>query len=196
MQIQQINKKKIQRKELLTQRRALSLAQKKRYSEIITTKILNLPEYQKADLCFMYASMPDEFQTRELLENALKAGKRVCLPYITNKDEKIMQATLINSLEELVEGTYGILTVDEKNIHIVNPEMIDLVLVPAVGFDRQGYRLGMGGGYYDRYIVKSTKAKLVGAIYHCQLVDKVVKDEHDIKVDILLTEQEDINIAR
>lgn len=196
MQTQLINKKKIQRKELLNQRRALSLEQKERYSEIITEKILNLPEYQEANLCFMYASMSDEFQTKELLKKALKAGKRVCLPYITNKNEKLMQATMINSVEELVKGAYGILTVAEENIRIIDPKEIDFVLVPAVGFDHKGYRLGMGGGYYDRYLIKATKAKLIGAVYSCQVVEAVVKDKHDIKVDILLTEKESINIAK
>lgn len=189
MQIQQINKK-IQRKELLAKRRALSLAQKLDYSAKITEKILALPEYQKAKVCFMYAAMPDEYQTRELVENALKAGKRVCLPYIANKTDKIMQATELFSWSDLVEGTYGILSIPEDKLYFIAPEDIDLVIVPAVGFDKAGYRLGMGGGYYDRYLAKAKTAQLVAGVYNCQIVDQIVKDEHDAQVDIIVTEQE------
>ena len=71
---------------------------------------------------------------------------------------KIMQATLIKSLDELVVGAYNILTVKKKS-KIVKPQDIDFILVPAVGLDKKGYRLGMGGGYYDRYLVKAINAK-------------------------------------
>lgn len=188
MLTQLANKKKVQRKELLHKRRALTLEQKREYSKQITQKIVELAEYKNADICFMYASMPDEFQTKELIINALKAGKHICLPYITDKNMKIMQATLINSLDELIRGEYGILTVSKENLNIVKPQDIDFLLVPAVGLDKKGYRLGMGGGYYDRYLVQAIKAKKIAAIYDCQLVDEVIKDDYDVKVDMILTE--------
>ena len=97
--------------------------------------------------------MPDEFQTKELIVNALKqANKFACLILLIKYE--IMQATLIKSLDELVVGAYNILTVKEENLRIVKPQDIDFILVPAVGLDKKGYRLGMGGGYYDRYLVK------------------------------------------
>lgn len=190
MLTQLANKKKVQRKELLQKRRALTLEQKKEHSKQITQKVVELAEYKNADICFMYASMPDEFQTKELITNALKAGKRICLPYITDKNMKIMQATLINSLDELIVGEYNILTVKKENLNIVKPQDLDFVLVPAVGFDKNGYRLGMGGGYYDRYLTKAIKAKKIAAVYSCQLVDEIAKDDYDAKVDIILTEND------
>lgn len=159
MLTQLTNNKKVQRKELLAKRRALTLIQKNEYSAVITKKIVELEEYKNSQICFLYASMPDEFQTKELIVNALKAGKQICLPYITDKNMKIMQATLIKSLDELVVGAYNILTVKEENLRIIKPQDIDFILVPAVGLDKKGYRLGMGGGYYDRYLVKAINAK-------------------------------------
>ena len=185
-----LKNKKIQRTELLAKRRALSLAQKREFSASITQKIMALPEYQKAKVCFMYAAMPDEYQTRELVENALKAGKRICLPYIADKTEKIMLATELFSWSDLIEGTYGILSLPEDKLHFIEPEALDLVIVPAVGFDKSGYRLGMGGGYYDRYLLKATNAKWVAGVYNCQIVPQIIKDEHDAQVDIIVTEQE------
>lgn len=188
MLTQLTNNKKVQRKELLAKRRALTLIQKNEYSAVITKQIVELEEYKNSQICFLYASMPDEFQTKELIVNALKAGKQICLPYITDKNMKIMQATLIKSLDELVVGAYNILTVKEKNLRIVKPQDIDFILVPAVGLDKKGYRLGMGGGYYDRYLVKAINAKKIAAVYDCQLVDEVIKDDYDFKVDMILTE--------
>ena len=79
-------------------------------------------------------------------------------------------------------------TVKEENLRIVKPQDIDFILVPAVGLDKKGYRLGMGGGYYDRYLVKAINAKKIAAVYDCQVVDEVIKDDYDIKVDMILTE--------
>ena len=155
MLTQLTNNKKVQRKELLAKRRALTLIQKNEYSAVITKKIVELEEYKNSQICFLYASMPDEFQTKELI---------------------------------VVVGAYNILTVKEENLRIVKPQDIDFILVPAVGLDKKGYRLGMGGGYYDRYLVKAINAKKIAAVYDCQLVDEVIKDDYDIKVDMILTE--------
>lgn len=192
MQTQLIKNKKAQRKELLAKRRMLSQEQKNEYSKQITERLLALASYKEAKVCMMYASMKDEFQTKDFIVEAIKAGKQICLPYVSDKQLKIMHATKINSLDELVEGAYGILTVAKDKLNIINPQDIDFVLVPAVGFDREGYRLGMGGGYYDRYLEMATKAKLVSGIYSCQLVDEIIKDDYDAQVDFVLTENETI----
>ena len=182
--------KKQQRKILLGKRRALTSEQKATYSAKIITKIIASDEYKNANLCFLFASMADEVQTKELILDAFKAGKRVCLPYITSIENKTMEATEIYSLDELVVGAYGILSVDEAKLRLVSADEIDFVLVPAVGFDRNGYRLGMGGGYYDRYLSRCKRAKLVSGIYACQLVDEIIKDEHDAKISKIFTEDE------
>lgn len=191
MQTQQTqNKKKAQRKFLLSQRRSLSVKERKLYSDKIVQTIINSPEYKRAKICFLFASMPDEVQTKELILNAFKAGKRVCLPYITSVSDKTMEASEIYSLDELVAGTYGILSVPKDKVRVVDPKAIDFVLVPAVGFDKAGYRLGMGGGYYDRYLARMDKAYLMAGIYACQLVDEIIKDEYDAQIDAIITENE------
>lgn len=191
MQTQQTqNKKKQQRAFLLKQRRSLSKKQRQIYSDKIVQAIIASPEYKQAKVCFLFASMPDEVQTKELILNAFKAGKRVCLPYITSVSAKTMEASEIFSLDELVEGTYGILSVPKDKVRVVNPKDIDFVLVPAVGFDKAGYRLGMGGGYYDRYLARMDKAYLMAGIYACQLVDEIIKDEYDAQIDAIITENE------
>ncbi len=194
MQILLANDKKQQRKIFLQQRRALSWQQKETYSQQIVTKILESDAYKTADVCFLYASMADEVQTKALIEESLRAGKRVCLPYITDKDNSMMEAAEIFSLSELKTGAYGILSVAEDKLRIVAPEQLDFVLIPAVAVDKNGYRLGMGGGYYDRYIARTHEAKLIAAVYDCQLAECVPTDEHDIRVDAIITEKQIIKL--
>lgn len=189
MQTRPIKNKKTQRKFFLSQRRALPPDKRRQYSGQIMRNVIDCAEYKKAKVCFLFASMPDEVQTKELISDALRAGKRVCLPYITDKKRGLMEAAEFSSLEELVVGAYGILSVDENNLRFVNPQDIDFILVPGVSFDRQGYRLGMGGGFYDRFLAK-TKAYQAAVIYGCQLADEVVKDDYDAKVDAVFTEKE------
>ncbi len=192
MQTRLINNKKVQRKLLLSKRRALTKEEKEVYSQTIIKKIFACEEYQKAKICFLYASMPSELQTKELILDAFKAGKRVCLPYITSIENKTMEAAEIYSLDELVVGAYGILSVDETKLRLVEPKEIDFVLVPAVGLDKKGYRLGMGGGYYDRYLQRTVNANLISGIYSCQMVEETIKDDYDIQVDKIFTELESV----
>ena len=111
-----------------------------------------------------------------------------CLILLTKK-AALCRLREISSFEELVAGAYGILSVDETKLRIVNPRDIDFVLVPGVGFDRRGYRLGMGGGFYDRFLAQTVNAYLAAAVYDCQLADEVAKDEHDAKVHAVFTEK-------
>ncbi len=172
----------------------MSLQQKEAYSQQIIDKILESDEYKAAQICFLYASMADEVQTKVLIEESLRAGKRVCLPYITDKHNSMMEAAEIFSLNELKTGAYGILSVAEDKLRIVAPEQLDFVLIPAVAVDKNGYRLGMGGGYYDRYIARTHKAELIAAVYDCQLAQWIPTDEHDIQVDAIITEKQIIKL--
>lgn len=192
MQTQLTKNKKTQRKFFLEQRRALCTSDREMYSKQIIQKVINSAQYQKSTVCFLFAAMKDEVQTKELILDALRAGKRVCLPYITNKKNGLMEATEFSSFDELIVGAYGILSVNENNLRFVNPQDIDFILVPGVGFDKRGYRLGMGGGFYDRYLPKAINAYLTAVIYNCQLADTVVTDKYDAKVDAIFTEKESI----
>lgn len=188
--------KQSQRKMLLHNRRSLTDEERKSFSAGIIAKIISLPEYRRADTCLLFASMRDEVQTKELILDALKAGKRVCLPYITSVKDSLMQAAQIRSLDDLEEGAYGILAVKADRLHFIAPEELDFILVPAVGMDRQGWRMGMGGGYYDRYLPRAAGAVRACAIYGCQLAECIARDEHDARADFILTETDLIRITR
>ena len=107
-----------------------------------------MTEYVKADTVLLYAGTERETDTEKIIRDALKAGKNVCLPKCTG--EGIMDAYRIESMDDLLPGKYGILEPVES-CKMVEPGEIDFIMVPCATCNQQGYRLGYGGGYYDRY---------------------------------------------
>ena len=98
-----------------------------------------------------------------------------------------MTAARLNSLDELKPGYWDIPSVGVDNYHEVNPVEIDFVVVPGAAFDKEGHRLGLGGGFYDIFLKKVRNAALVAVAYECQLMDEIKVMDHDIPVDYLLT---------
>lgn len=139
--------------------------------------------FQNAKCIFCYVSYGSEPDTEKILEEILSLGKTLCVPKcIDNSGEMI--ATEIKSLEELVSGMYGI-----KEASVPCPfdkEKIDLAIVPGLSFDKMGYRLGYGKGYYDRFL-KNTNIKTIGICYRELLSDSLPKEENDVKIDKVIT---------
>lgn len=157
----------------------------------ICENILQLKEYKEAKKVFLYVSVGKEVDTRRLISEALKDGKEVYIPICQGGG--IMHAARLENENELIDGRYGIPTVSEEN-EITKPHMLDFVLVPGVCFDRNGNRLGRGGGYYDRYLAKPMTAKLVGVCRSSQLLDHMDVCEHDRKVDVIVSDKETVRI--
>lgn len=178
--------KKTLRKEILTIRRGLSAESLRLESIKITEFLCAWPIFTKAETIMMFLSMPDEVETTALLEAALRAGKKVCIPLI-GETQGQMQAVWLRSLTDLVIGKFGIKTVSIEKIQLVDPESIELILVPGVAFDAFGRRLGMGAGYYDRFLVKARQATLAGLALDCQLVENVPCEEYDQPVNYIAT---------
>ncbi len=183
-------KKKL-RHHMLGLRRHLSGEKHLAYSQSIWKRLQREVFFKRSNCIFCYASMPDEVQTLAFLKQMLLQGKKVCLPFITGKGK--MEAVALPSLDVLTMGDFGILTVQAENRHKVSPETIDCVIVPGAAFGRDGARLGMGGGYYDRFLMKqAVSAFRVAAAFSCQLTDKIPMEVHDCRVDAIVTEEETI----
>ena len=142
-----------------------------------------LPEFQKAHTIFAYISVGREPDTAGIIKAALDAGKTVALP--VSLDGGIMQPRCIHSLSELVPGKFGI-PAPPENAPIIDSGEINLIIVPAVTFDRRGFRLGRGGGYYDRFL-QGSGAFSVG-LGRERLIRPVPLEPHDMSVDCLVTE--------
>lgn len=150
----------------------------------IYNNFISLKEYASAETIFAYISEKREPDTVRIIQKALDDGKRVTLP--VSLAGGIMEPRLISSLDELVPGRYGI-PAPKETAPLVSDDEIDLIIVPAVTFNKRGYRLGRGGGYYDRFLSKSA-AFSVG-LGRQVLIMPVPLEEHDMGVKCLVTEK-------
>lgn len=180
--------KKRLRRDMLGRRRNLSAAEKAARSEQIANWFCAWPIYRASRTIMLYLEMPDEPQTELMIRDALSRGKRVCVPLL-GKTYGEMAAAEITSLDDLIIGKLGLKMPNPDKARLVLATDIDLVVVPAVAFDRDGNRLGMGAGYYDRFLEQNHDSVLLGITWTCQLADNIPCEEHDIQMQYLLTEE-------
>jgi 5-formyltetrahydrofolate cyclo-ligase len=153
--------------------------------------VLTLAEWKTARVVFCYVSVRDEPSTRGLLSAALESGKRLCVPRCEGRG--IMHARQISSLGDLKPAPRGLLE-PGADAPIVPPSAIELAVVPCVAADRRGYRIGHGGGYYDRYLA-NLNCLSVCLCRERALFLTVPIEGHDLPVGMVLTESELIRIC-
>lgn len=182
---------------MLEKRSQLSLEKIEEKSKIIANNLFNLNQYKKANFIFSFISFKDEVNTHEIIKKSISIGKRVGVPIPVPKTKELKVSELIDFDKELDLGFYNILTPKDKYIRIVPPQLVDLVLVPGVAFDKRGYRVGYGGGYYDRFFNNINKDIIkIGLCYEMQILSEVPKNSHDIPIDFILTEKRLIQCAK
>ncbi len=166
-------------------------------SQQICEKLINLPEYQTASVVMWYVDCRSEVRTRQNLTSILQSDKKIVAPYCTQDEfsKPKLGLWLLQDMNELRPGKWDILEPPKQRWQEtgkqIQVEQLDLIVVPGVGFDRQGGRLGNGAGYYDRLLAKVRKdALLVGIAFESQLLESITMDEHDIFMDKVITETE------
>lgn len=147
--------------------------------------IVNSEEYRKSNIIFCFVSSKNEVNTIPIIEDALGKGKKVGVPRCIGKG--IMEVYNINSLNDLEVGKYNILEPKEY-CNRVDPDEIQMAIIPCVTCNYKGHRLGHGGGYYDRYL-KNLSAKMVIICRDKITYEEIPLDEHDININILITEK-------
>lgn len=160
-------------------------------SRRIVGAFMSLPEYAVAETVMFYIDVRSEVRTRHDLESALTSGKTIVVPWCNSEGE--LELFRLNSMDELEIGMYSILEpraelrgLPEKQ---VNVESLDLIMVPGVGFDRRGARMGHGKGYYDKLLQHARKdTPLIALAFECQLFDEIPVADHDVFMDKLITE--------
>lgn len=174
------------RKILKKKRGMLTVSRILLYSHQILEKLLAEPMYQQADVILAYMSFASEVDTRYLIEKALQQGKQVAVPRCT--DRETMEFYYITSRTQLSPGSYGIMepTTSEK-VDATDGKQY-LCLVPGIGFDLEGNRLGYGGGYYDRYFKRYPDIGRIMLAYEMERVDRLPRESFDMPVQIILTE--------
>ncbi|MCO4850141.1 5-formyltetrahydrofolate cyclo-ligase [Bacillus vallismortis] len=149
-------------------------------------RLFSLPEWQNASTIAVTISKGLEIPTRPIIEEAWQRGKQVCIPKC-DSDTKNMQFRTYETEDQLETVYAGLLEPVIEKTREVKPGQIDLMIVPGVCFDLNGFRIGFGGGYYDRYL-SVYKGKTVSLLLECQLYAHIPRLPHDISVHKLITE--------
>lgn len=172
------------RREFLSKRAAIPRAERDFVSREVVKKFLATEIFRTSEIIMAYVSTPDELQLTELLAECLLQGKILAVPFIAGKG--IIRAVQVPTLDALETDVFDIPTVKRQQIFI-EPAQIDCVIVPGAAFDIHGGRLGLGGGYYDRFLPQAVNAVKVALAYDFQLVDALPTEAHDAGVNIILT---------
>ena len=153
----------------------------------IFEKIITLPEFISAPRVFVYLSIGREPDTRALIRYCWAQGKIVAIPHDYKKDGVMCFALLDRPIEALQSGTFGIPVLPDEAERLV-PRKDDIIIVPALCFDENAYRLGRGGGYYDRYLAEH-RVFSVGLCREKLLLSAVPRDAYDRRTDAIITDK-------
>ena len=178
-------KKKCLRNNYIAIRDEMPESARKEKSRAIFSRLQSLDEYKKARQIFIFVSMGSEVETIGWLDELLE-NKEVLIPATKKGDPEMKMARLL-SKDELVENYWGILELPEDLVPEREENACGLIITPGLAFDRQGYRLGYGGGFYDRFFSIHEGFRL-GVGFHEQLVDDLPRNEYDLPVHAFLSD--------
>ena len=153
----------------------------------ITENVLQSPAYRQAKQIFCYVSMPHEVSTRALLAAVLRDGKRLGLP-VCDPETCTMAFYRLDALSELKAGAFRIPAPPVSPDRLLTPDADTLMIVPMLAYDAAGYRLGAGGGFYDRFLAEY-KIKTLGICYAECRKAALPHDIYDRKLQSCVTEQ-------
>lgn len=160
-------------------------------SRRIVGAFMALPEYAVAETVMFYIDVRSEVRTRHDLELALQSGKKIVVPWCNAEGE--LELFHLESMDELEVGMYRILEpkaelrlLEQKQVPV---EQLDLIMVPGVGFDVRGGRMGHGKGYYDKLLEHARKdTPLIALAFECQIFEEIPVAPHDVFMDKIITE--------
>jgi 5-formyltetrahydrofolate cyclo-ligase len=178
-----VSKEKI-RSKILLKRKLLSTSDIFSLSSKIKENFLSLKEMSSSKSINCYVSKDSEVYTHDLIKQLINLNKIVSVPYLIDDNIAISEIRDFGNLEK---GKFNIL--EPKVIACLNPSDLNIILVPGIAFDRNKNRIGYGRGYYDKFL-KKTKGLKIGLGYSFQIVRKILPEQYDIKLDILITDKE------
>ncbi|WP_297131959.1 5-formyltetrahydrofolate cyclo-ligase [Terrisporobacter sp.] len=161
----------------------------KKNSDIIKNKLLQMDCIKNSNTIMLYLDFNNEVITDDLIKELISMGKIVASP-ITIIKEKVLIPSQITDFENGIKyGAYNIREPKSDCSPEINIKNIDVVIVPAVAYDINGFRLGYGGGFYDRFLENIREdAVTIGIAFDLQIFDEVPKEPHDAQLDYIITE--------
>ena len=182
-----LNKHKL-REEIRRRRASLPTYEVLEKSNRIVTRLKEMDDFINAGVIACYISFDNEVYTHGLIKQFIKS-KDILVPVVRGNEIFLSH---IMDWKELKSGTYGILEPAGEFIRKRGYDEVELIIVPGIVFDKKGRRIGYGGGYYDR-LLSSMDALKVALAYEFQIFDEIPEDEHDIRMDVIVTEERRID---
>ena len=176
-----LEKKKILRKIIKVRVSAISADEKAKREELLLDNLFSMPEFLAANTVMLFANLPDEIGTFSLIDKSIAMGKKVFLPVINGDD-----MTACEFKGEYKIGKYDIKEPLTPHSSLLTPHSIDFILVPGVAFSPNGYRLGRGKGYYDKFLSKQTDLFTLGVCFREQFFLDIPTEPHDIPMNKVL----------
>lgn len=175
------------RHELKAKREMTTVEYKADCATKICSRIENLDVYKKAERIALYQAIKNEVSLHPLWHSALKQGKICYFPFLNN--DLTLSFFPADKDTAWTINQFGIAEPSFANTRAVNPEKLDIIFIPLLGFDKNGTRIGMGAGYYDRTLANKKLNWLAGIAYEFQLVPFIHPDPWDVPMDLVITEQ-------
>ena len=194
--INELTKEAIRRR-LLLKRKKFTPEYILKKSKIIADNLLKLDIYQQSTNIMLYVATKLEVQTQEIIKSAQQHKKNIFIPLIIRGSHNLFPSLVKDFEKELIRGDLGIFQPSKEFYRICPPDILDLVIVPGVAFNVQGYRLGRGGGYYDRFLSQLEPRTIsVALAFEMQILEEIPVEEKDIPVDYIITEKRVIKIRK
>ncbi len=181
--------KKELRKELLNKRHNISKEKKVIFDKAISQKIIDSDYFKMANQVLVFSSTDDEFNTQYIVEHCRLEYKRVFYPVCLDSNGT-MEFLKVECVGDLEYGMYDILE-PKKTCKKYRPTETDIIIVPALAVDKNGYRIGYGKGYYDRFL-KDFKGISVCPCYDEMVTDTLPTDKYDVKINIIATQTKEV----
>lgn len=161
--------------------------ERRQKSQEITKRLGELEAFKRSRCVLLYVSLQKEVDTHDIIDQCLRTGKRVVVPRV-DPSQGILEIREITSWDhQLKKGAFGIMEPVVEKTREVDLKEIDCVVVPGVAFDREGWRLGHGQGYYDKLLSQmEPTTQRIGLAFDVQLVEHLPHDPHDMRVHTVL----------
>ncbi len=172
---------------LIQQRKSTSEDFVKHNSKKICETLLNLSEFKNQSHFLFYVSYNGEVHTHDIIKKLLSLSKTVAVP-ISHPSNHTLTLSKLIQFDDLTPGTYGILEPKKETVSPISIDLIEVIIVPGVGFDEIGHRIGQGGGYYD-WLLSHSKALSIALAFEFQIKKEIPTESHDQRVDMIITEK-------
>jgi len=179
--------KKTLRDEYLIKRDGLSSKMRHQMSAAILENLIRSPIYKSANDIGFYCSFGSEVETSEMMSRAITDNKSIYLPVIAPSDKKMHFCHFDGDVCCLTCNSFGIM--EPKKMPAIADQVLDLIIVPGLIFTKNGWRIGHGAGYYDRYL-KIVDATTSGVAFSTQMRESIPKGKFDVPLDYVITEKE------